>query len=893
MKGRLLIPLLLLVLVGSIIGYHAADKVYRFRDRLSDYLIDRVSEFIGSGFDASSISVLPWAVNIRDARIRLKEMPVTVTISRIRIGFNLFDLLAHRLNPLYGTDEIYLDRPRFTWMLHGDAGHDTRLPFDEIPVFTFNDLPEIMVNIDRGAFVVVDGDDSMVLAEDISGMIDAKQKDTLELQVKGKILSDVDNTQLSGSLERHNDSYTLTLNSENIDLTRGNLALLTGDITPVGGRLTLSADVNQQDSHVSIDGDFSLAGGAFDIQRLNTGIRNITVRGALNEREIMLEDMSGMVWGVTPEMSGRLIFGRSPRLEFDLTARHFEVSRLITDLFPDLVDVPAGEMDINARLEGPLRDIAINAHFSADSLSYKGQRVTSLTSSVALNNREVTIERCRFSYNNLNLGLSGKYRIDNKIQHAFNARVNVDGAQKSSDSYELSISGLRKSQGEQVQADYALTRMRSGDGSQESAAGELSLVDSRLTATFNHSQLSVSADFEDIYDNPSVRADITMKDFTPKLLFDGSYGDLRLNGLSKIDGTVESLDITSDVSVVYDEHYRGDISAVAGIENVLDKNRRYEIDAGIDNMIVWYSSPMEMNCIVRGNEFGVHAEAHYPGGVDLLLGFTETGDLIDSRCYLNNFPLEDIIDIARKEEFSHQGRISGELKIDGTITHPAFVSEGMVRVEDLKIGGLDRLLGITKVSGSFTELHFNDTTAYRNSIRLGYGSGVWIQGTPLYVNMIGEQVDMSAISDIIDETRRTDGMANFDVDMEFTRQYATINGRAEVMDGHFIDIPFDTARATLGGGSDGFVLGDMYVEQEGVYTCEGDATSGFFWKDRTDAPGLKMNLYAKGDLLRILPSLTGAVTEAHGDAQANIVLGGTWQDPITVGGGLVDLKWNG
>lgn len=875
------------MLVGSIIGYHAADRVYRIRDRISDYLIDRVSEFLGSGFEASSISVLPWAVSIKDARIRLREMPVTVTISRIRIGFNLFDLLAHRLNPLYGTDEIYLDRPRFTWMLNGSAGHETKLPFDEIPVFTFNDLPEIMVNIDRGSFVITRRDDSIVLAEDISGLLDARQKDALVLHVKGKILSDVDNTQLSGYLNRHNDSYTMTFASDGVDLTRGNLALLTGDITPVGGRLSLTVDALQKDNHVSIDGGFSLTGGAFDIQQLNTGIRNITVRGALNEREIVLDDMTGMVWGVTPEMSGRLTLGQSPRLEFNLTAQDFEVSRLITDLFPDFEDAPTGEMDINARLEGPLRDIAISADFSADTLTFRGQRTRNLTAAFALNNREVAIKRSSFSYNGMNLGLSGLYNFENETQHTFKTHLNVAGKSNTADRYEISLSGTKNPTKDQAKADYTLTRFQAGENERERVTGELSLDDTRLTATLKHKKLSVYADFADIYDDPFIRADIAMNDFSPGLLFGGAYNDLVVSGSSKIEGTQQSLDITGNAGVVYGEHYRGDISAVAGIEDVFGENRRYEIDADISNLFVWYSSPMEMRCVVRGDNLGTHAEAHYPGGVDLMVWVSGSNDRIDGRCYLNDFPLEDIIDIARKEEFSHRGRISGELNIDGTLTYPTFVSEGMVKVEDLKIGGLDLLLGTTKVSGSFRELHFNDTTAYRNSIRIGRGSGVWILGTPLYVNMVGEKVNMAAITDLIDENRRTDGTADFEVDMEFTRKYATINGHAEVVDGHFIDIPFDIARATLSGGSDGFLLGDMYVEQEGVYTCEGEATSGFFWKDRTEEPGLKMNLYAQGDLLRILPSLTGAVTEAHGDAQANIVLGGTWQDPIAVGGGLV------
>ncbi|MFC1542240.1 hypothetical protein ACFL50_07320, partial [Candidatus Latescibacterota bacterium] len=205
---------------------------------------------------------------------------------------------------------------------------------------------------------------------------------------------------------------------------------------------------------------------------------------------------------------------------------------------------------------------------------------------------------------------------------------------------------------------------------------------------------------------------------------------------------------------------------------------------------------------------------------------------------------------------------------------------------ELNLGGLNRLMGTIYVSGKPGELNFLDVNLKRDDIHILYADGRWKSGTPFILEAEGKNVELGAISDLISSTRLTEGITNYTVTTVFTKKSGTIDGKFTINDGLFFDIPFDSASGIMSGGSDGFKVTDFTIEKDSVYTGTGSASSGYLWKDLTDAPGLRMNLSLEGDLVKALPRLTNALKSAAGECKAELQFGGSWQDPLVFGGEL-------
>jgi hypothetical protein len=131
-------------------GYFAVSRIFNINQRARDYLTERASEFLGVEFNASSAVILPWSISIKNAQLTLKNIPVKIEVNRIRISFNLFDLIKNRFKPIYGTKQIYLDRPVFTWILGQNGGKPGTLNLENIPIVSLKDIPFIRININRG-----------------------------------------------------------------------------------------------------------------------------------------------------------------------------------------------------------------------------------------------------------------------------------------------------------------------------------------------------------------------------------------------------------------------------------------------------------------------------------------------------------------------------------------------------------------------------------------------------------------------------------------------------------------------------------------------------------------------------------------------------------------------
>ena len=724
-------------------------------------------------------------------------------------------------------------------------------------------------------------DEQLVLAENISGWLDGKPSDEIYLNVEGKLLSGKKNTTCKGVFNRAENSFVLNLISKDCSFARKNVEILSGNILPFSGFLDYSLKFEQNYDGLSINGDFSVEDGAFNLKGYDIGASDMSINGTVTRKEIVFETITGTVWDVKPELSGRLILEPSPSLVFSLKANDIEISKVLSNIYSGDTIFPSGKININAKIDGPPRNLNTSAELSSEVLTYKNERVRDFNVILTLAEGKVSFEDFRAAYKNLALRGYGESNFVSYTEYKdFTLDLNIRSLSDKTQNYSLDLSGSAIPEKDLYDADFKLKRINQGDPGYYNCTGKLSLNRNKLSVKLENDFLNIEGNAENIFED--ARIDCKLNYTLLPLLDYMGYGnkDVLINGTGELRGSAKALSFDADMVVKTDKHLTTRLTGRAFFENIFKDYRRLDVDARLHEFRFWYSHPMTFKLYAKADSSSVKAKITDNDGLFVSLSVASSTGELDGYLNLNDFPLEKIVDITKRESFSHKGILNGRAEIGGTIENPDFKTPEPVTALNLKIGGLDRLTGTTFVSGNLEELTFSDVNIKRDGIPIIAAHGKWVDGNPFILGLKGKELELGAIGDIISKTRKIDGKVNYDFVMAFKRQSGTIEGDFTVRNGHFLDVPFDEAKGVFGGGSTGFTVTDFTAVKESLYTAKGSALSGYLWKYNNEAPGLKMDIVFQGNLLRTLPHLTSAIKEGSGQGQLNAEFGGTWQDPV-------------
>jgi len=912
-KGRKWIPILICAIVLVLGGFTFAIRFLHVDERVRASINETVSRYLGTEFEASSVYILPWSIGVRDARLRLSDTPITVEVERLRITFNLFSLILD----FFSTGEIHLpastrtvffQEPRFLWHLgEENAGAVREPPLHRKPPLP----PSLRISIVDGSLAFARGDSTLILANGIQGELASSPGGLTQaiekFDMTGRVLSDERNTILSGAFNRADSSFSLFVRCAGCDFASGNLSLLTGDIRPGSGTFDFTISmISDRNGAATIDGSYSVADGSFLLQESGIRFDEVHAEGAISEREILLDSLTGSVLNIRPKISGALKLEQQPMLTLSLDASDISLSSLLAELYPDKETYPAGFLDCAATIEGPLGDLKIRATVSSDSLAYRDIRLKNLTATMGFSGRTVEFETFGADYGGYSI--RGRGKVADLITQGSDSPAASDfglsatavkrGAGESS-SFSLALTGRARPRDNDYNATFTV-RLPSGRDVSRNAPpddigeiverfntlkGSLHLADDALSFAVENDYVGVTGTADRLFDGAAVAGEFTVRGLPVPACAGIGGASFILDGGGAVTGGPDRLVVDGDYRVT-GENLDTRFTANTIVENALLPSRTLYVKADLYRHHLRYSHAMNWRVTASVDPSAATLTVSEPSGADLWVTAShDTGEL-DGALRLSDFPLEWIIDIFKRESFSHRGVINGVVEIGGTVRDPLVRSPEPLTVTGLNIGGLDDLTGVVDFSGGLDELNFTDAKIRRHGIHIMSADGRWKRGEPFVVEAGGSGIAFEAIGDLISDDRAFDGRADYDFTMVFTRKNGTIDGSFEVVDGHFYDVPFDRMAGKLGGGSTGFHATDFTAEKKGVFTGRGTASSGYFWKDRTEQPGLKMDIFFEGDLARSLPYLTSAVHEATGKSRLNLTIGGTWVAPAVLAGEL-------
>jgi len=893
MKSRawvLIVFILLIIIIG---GYVAAFRIFNINEKAKDYLTEKISQSLGADFTSNSVSILPWSVRINDISLNLKDspgayhdVPLRIMAKRIRIGFNIFTLLKNRFRPVYGTQKIFFDEPEFIWLLddeHSIVPENGAVSPEQKSGFPIENLLSIRINIFNGSFVFQKGDSTLVFAYDINGWLDGYKTPVIDINVEGKILSEKTNTTCKGFVDKADKKISIDVISNDCNLAFKGIEVFLGDIFTESGILDFDVHFEKINEKSTFNGNYSVSDGSFLLKELDVGVSDLYLKGRLNEHEVFLESVTGNIWDVKPELSGHIKLVPEPYLNLILSADGIDISRALSDIFPEKRVYPDGYMNLFAALEGPINNLTAKANLSSDSLRYRNECIHDIGVNMNFAQGALAFESFNALYRGYSIEGEGLSKnITGETSKDIYMTIIASNVSKPEDRFSVKLNGNVNPQKKEYYSDINIDIK---DGF-EQIVGEVSCVNNKIDYSLRNEYVALEGSAANVLKDTEITSTIHFSHFPVMKYLGFDEKDLFLDGKGTITGDFDKFIVDGGFRLLWGKNLNSLLIGNATFENILQQSRTFTVDAQLVDHHLRYSKPMSWDLSVKSDFHEIESIITESAEATLAVNLKPENGELSGRLDLEDFPLEWIIDIFVREEFSHRGKITGSVVIGGNIKEPYFITHEPLNVTELNLGGLNRLGGTVYVSGRPGELNFLDINLKRDEFYIMHADGRWKSGTPFILEAEGKNVALGAISDLISDTRKTSGNTDFSVTTVFTRNSGTIDGKFTVKDGYFFDIPFDTASGVLGGGSDGFRVTDFVIEKEDVFTGTGLAASGYLWRDNTEAPGLKMNLSLKGNLVCALPHLTGALKKASGECQADLTFGGSWQDPLVLDGEL-------
>ncbi|MFC1607426.1 hypothetical protein ACFL47_05590, partial [Candidatus Latescibacterota bacterium] len=409
MKKRIFIPLLLLFLVVIIGGYFAVSRYYRFNQRTHDYFVTKASEYLGTDVEVSSVRILPWSMSLRDAHLTLQDIPVEISVDRIIISFDLFSFIMNKFEPLYGTEQVYLDHPEFIWVTSTDDSIAPEVAMKELPVFPVTSVPYTKININKGSLLVSNGDSTSVIADNLSGWMDGSNTSIGRIMVEGNVLSSKKNTLLKGTIDRSRNSFSVVVTSSNCDISNNRLGIVmqkTG-IIPREGTMNIDFQAEQVDDKFGLNGSFSVENGFCTLTRFGVDIRDVNLNGTLNDYEIVFDNIAASMLEIDPHVSGKVTLFPEMFISMKVEANDVDISSVLKKINPDNESSAIGIIDFSATVQGPPGQISTDAEVVAESLKYDNHILTNFSSNFTVDHQKLTIKSVRALYGDYDLSAQG------------------------------------------------------------------------------------------------------------------------------------------------------------------------------------------------------------------------------------------------------------------------------------------------------------------------------------------------------------------------------------------------------------------------------------------------------------------------------------------------------
>ncbi len=886
--------IIVLAFLGTVVvlGGYVGWRVTEANDKIKQILLDKVRPFLAQESNVEYLEIDLGSIHLKGVRLTPKDRSFTLLIDDVRVGYRFWNLLRYRFSPTKVAKDVVFIHPTIIIRdiipkINGELNGEEWINFSHW-VEEMETVKRITV---AEAEVIVEDSlgERTRLAHSLNGWLRSVPADSAEIRLSGKVFeSQHNNLIIEGELDLFSGRpINMHIQLEESESPEELPFILPSYVSVEAGRM--KGEVNIKSNSPS-SGFFEISESSISFKNANLAFYHVTMKGMLEEDDIILEGTVENFNGSPLDISGKLFNLFDPQVDLSVSCSQFDIYDFFSVTDPGVRWPIEGKALCEFHLFGPLNNSTITGNITSSELNAYGLDFNRFATQITIQDSVLYVGGRAEQEKGLSLNLSG-YVDFSDIRQMSSLRMGISGNLLSSLPSWIQ-NEVNHCEG---QLEIELTgELRHLSGQ---AQGKMSVfsegVDTlRFLPQLHYSDRELSIQIDS---NEDFRLDGSIQ--SP--FHDSTEIEIEADGLATLarlflhgdrQDMLESVEITSHFSRTNGDW---DISCVG-----MDV-RREDFPKIFDFRLIPSEEPsQDKKMILQASYYGPLGHA-----LTLSAEGTWTHDVVSiDQCHIGNliyvkgkYPFHSEDQVEAFVEFDHfdldqlhdlfprmhsyTGQLVGNMNVSGSRSEPTIDLDVDLR------GGQFHDLGIFE-----GHLHFRmedhylrlcDLSLKKDDVSLISGRVENVGNDSLIGGFTGESIHIDDLIQGLTGRSFISGQTTAHIQVEGPIKAPIVSGTATVKDGSLGSFSFRNLEVQVVDtllGPDDFLNHTLTVE-DGLVERD-DGFNFLFWGDLPyqKTNDMDISIQAYGNILGILPELSGLFQKAEGSGEAFVRLAGGFDD---------------
>jgi len=425
MHRRKWILVLAITVSCVVVSLYIIWRVIGIDQKIRAMLLEKAKPFLAQGSDIEKVEMDLVSLHLKGVRLAPKDRSFFVEVEDVRFGYRFGNLLRYGFVPHKLTHQVILSHPKIIihrLQVENSNGMqdnqivDLRKLWQEI-----HPLQRIILS---DAEVVLDDTlrEPIQLACGLSGWLNTSPLDSAVVRLTGRFFgAEKENVDFQGKIDLlHARPVWFHLQIKESPIPPDYTFLMPEFIHVISGTMRGEGTYNR---NKGTHGFYEIENGAFSLQSANILVDNVNVRSVITDTDIELTGTIGDFNGSSLKLSGHIHDFLNPQYDLNMSTRDLSIASFIRSAYPGKDVYVDGKANFDFYLEGFADNPLLKGEVNIEKLAGYGFSFTNVFAGMSLKRNRFDIRGEGIEKSGMRLGLSGQGSLNGRQSSTF---INVD-----------------------------------------------------------------------------------------------------------------------------------------------------------------------------------------------------------------------------------------------------------------------------------------------------------------------------------------------------------------------------------------------------------------------------------------------------------------------------------
>ncbi|MBN2028726.1 translocation/assembly module TamB domain-containing protein [bacterium] len=358
------------LVLGGYVGWRATEA----NDKIKQILLDKVRPFLAQESNVEYLEIDLSSIHLKGVRLTPKDRSFTLMIDDVRVGYRFWNLFRYRFSPTKVAHDVVFIHPTLIIRniipkINGELNGEEWIHFSQW-VEEMETVKRITV---AEAEVIVEDSlgERTRLAHSLNGWLRSVPADSAEIRLSGKVFeSQQNNLTIEGELNLFSGRpINMHIQLEESESPEELPFIFPGYVSIEAGKMRGEVNIN---ANRPSSGFFEISESSFSFKYANLVFHDVHMSGMLEENDIILEGTVQDFNGSPLDISGTLFNMFEPQLDLSVRCSRFDIYNFFRMTDPGIRWPIEGEALCDFHLFGPLNNSTIKGNVTSTGLCAYG-----------------------------------------------------------------------------------------------------------------------------------------------------------------------------------------------------------------------------------------------------------------------------------------------------------------------------------------------------------------------------------------------------------------------------------------------------------------------------------------------------------------------------------------